>query len=154
MSLVSSNRIFKDMLDDTKTPFGYFYRITDTITGKYYVGIRYKKGIDFSNDLGVKYFSSSKKLQRLIKNTNINRFVFEIRKIFYFNDINFLHYTSENDIISMESLIKNRLVSYEEKALRRLKAGSNAKLFNLVSSYKDVLLMRTTRYKTDGGNIG
>lgn len=119
--------------------FGYVYRIKDTLNGKSYIGARYAKGIDIHNDLGFKYFGSSKLLNKARANSrNPNRrFVYEIRKIFVNN---ILLDKPNSDIISTgyshTNVLKHSLLSYESSLLKKLKAGSNPKLYNLVYSYE------------------
>lgn len=57
--------------------FYYIYKITEKTSGKFYIGARgSNKKPD--EDLGIKYFSSSKKVKNLISEIGIENFTFEI----------------------------------------------------------------------------
>lgn len=119
--------------------FGYVYRIKDTLNGKSYIGVRYAKGIDIHNDLGFKYFGSSKLLKKVrdgSRNPN-KRFVYEIRKIFVNNILLDNDKSCIMGICNKETKsLKDSILSYESSLLKKLKAGSNTKLYNLVYSYE------------------
>ena len=59
----------------------FTYLLKHISTNKYYYGVRFKKGCH-PNDLWTKYFTSSKKVKRLIKRYGKKSFIFEIRKTF------------------------------------------------------------------------
>ena len=59
----------------------FTYLIKHIPTNKYYYGVRFKKNCH-PNDLWTKYFTSSKKVKRLIKRYGKKSFQFEIRKTF------------------------------------------------------------------------
>ena len=86
----------------------YTYAIHFLITGQIYYGVRYAKGCHPS-ELGKKYFSSSKSVQRLINEHGIDNFRFEVRKCF-------------------DDPKKAR--DFETKVLQRLKVKSNPKFLN------------------------
>ena len=59
----------------------YVYKITHTISGKYYYGYRYanqKSNIAPELDLWIKYFTSSKHIKELIENDGIDSFTHDI----------------------------------------------------------------------------
>ena len=59
----------------------YTYIITHIVTNVKYYGVRYAKGCS-PNDLGTKYFSSSKAVKKIIKEEGVTAFKFEVRRIF------------------------------------------------------------------------
>jgi hypothetical protein len=59
----------------------FTYLLKHIPTNKYYYGVRFKKGCH-PNDFWTKYFTSSKKVKRLIKRYGKKSFIFEIRKTF------------------------------------------------------------------------
>jgi hypothetical protein len=59
----------------------YTYLLVHKISGRFYYGVRYSKNCD-PNDLGVKYFSSSKIVKTIVKNEGRDSFSYEVRKIF------------------------------------------------------------------------
>ena len=59
----------------------FTYLLKHIPTNKYYYGVRFKKGCH-PNDFWTKYFTSSKKVKRLIKRNGNKSFIFEIRKTF------------------------------------------------------------------------
>ena len=87
----------------------YTYTIKFLLTGQIYYGVRYAKGCH-PEELGIKYFSSSKTVKKLILEHGVNNFKFSIRKIF-------------------NNAQKAR--SHETKVLRRLKVKSNNNFLNL-----------------------
>lgn len=125
--------------------FGYLYRIKDTLNRKSYIGIRYAKGIDINNDLGVKYFGSSQLLSKQISIAKKpeRRFLFEIRRIFNAADGMALSEDRNSDsIVARDTNMaaqKNIILLYESRLLRKLKAGKNPRLYNLYSSYEHYL---------------
>lgn len=128
-------------LQDKKV-FGYVYRIKDLLLDKSYIGIRYKEGINIHQDLGIAYFTSSKVVRKILdRNQNKReRFVFEIRKIYYYPDTNMLLDYHKADIMGLyreeRKSLKLQICNYEKSLLKKLKAGTNPRLFNLVYSYK------------------
>ena len=60
----------------------YTYLIKHRPTGKVYYGFRGANKVDPHEDLWKNYFTSSKKVLNLIKETGIDSFDFEIRKVF------------------------------------------------------------------------
>jgi len=63
----------------------YTYLLKHIPTGTYYYGVRYqnvKKKIPIAEDLWTKYFTSSLKVEELIKEYGVSSFEFEIRKVF------------------------------------------------------------------------
>jgi hypothetical protein len=60
----------------------YTYLIKHRPTGKVYYGFRSANKVDPHEDLWKSYFTSSKKVINLIKETGVDSFDFEIRKIF------------------------------------------------------------------------
>jgi len=91
---LSTDDRFERLNFNNTNRYYYVYRITDTINNIYYYGSRVSD-IEPSNDLGIKYFSSSK-IKNEIRN-NINRFRFKILKIFNNNGDkvlyeSFIHY--------------------------------------------------------------
>lgn len=119
--------------------FGYVYRIKDLKLNKSYIGIRYKEGINIHRDLGVAYFTSSNGVKKLleINQNNRQRFVFEIRKIYYYPDTNVLLGYHKADIISTRKRLKLQICNYEKSLLKKLKAGTNPRLMNLVHGDND-----------------
>lgn len=91
----------------------YTYLITHIPSNKKYYGVRYAKGCH-PNDLGVKYFSSSKDLLDLIDQDGTESFLFEIRKTF----------------VSGQNACE-----WESKVLKRLKVHINDNWFNKVHNY-------------------
>lgn len=91
----------------------YTYLITQISTNKKYYGVRYAKGCH-PDDLGVKYFSSSKVLLPMIKQEGIESFKFEVRKIFN---------------------SKQKACEWESKVLRRLKVHINENWINKAHNY-------------------
>ena len=87
----------------------YTYIITHLPTNVKYYGVQYKKNCT-PEDLGVKYFSSSKVLKQLILEDGIENFSFEVRKIF-------------------ES--KHKALEWERKFLTRIDAARSPMWFNL-----------------------
>ena len=61
--------------------YHYVYRITNKILNKHYYGKRSSKKLP-KEDLGVNYFSSSKKLKHDIKIVGKENFKFKIIKVF------------------------------------------------------------------------
>lgn len=59
----------------------YTYLITHLASNVKYYGVRYAKSSQ-PEDLGVKYFSSSSAIKRIIKEEGVGAFRFEVRKIF------------------------------------------------------------------------
>jgi hypothetical protein len=59
----------------------YTYILVHKTSGKFYYGVRYSKNCD-PDDLGVKYFSSSKMVKTIIKNEGKDSFHYKVRKIF------------------------------------------------------------------------
>lgn len=123
--------------------FGYVYRIKDLKLNKSYIGIRYKEGINIHQDLGVAYFTSSKGVKRLleINQNNRQRFVFEIRKIFYYPVTNVLLDYHKAAIMGLyreeRKSLKLQICNYEKSLLKKLKAGTNPRLMNLVHGDND-----------------
>ena len=121
--------------------FGYVYRVKDRLLNMSYIGVRYAEGIDINSDLGVKYFSSSKTLLKQLHASKkpLQRFYFEIRKIFNYVVNNVLLDNHNSDIIGLyteqRNSLKNKLLSYEASLLEKLKAGNNPRLYNLVARY-------------------
>ena len=91
----------------------YTYLITHIPTNKKYYGVRYAKGCH-PNDLGTKYFSSSKDLLLMINRESIESFKFEVRKTF---------------------LSKQKACEWESKVLRRLKVHLNENWINKAHNY-------------------
>lgn len=77
----------------------YTYLIKCTVNNKFYYGVRWANKFPPSEDLWVKYFTSSKIVKSLIKEYGKEAFIFEIRKVF---------------------AKKNEAIAWEEKVLRRL----------------------------------
>ena len=86
----------------------YTYAIRFLNTGQIYYGVRYAKGC-YPEELGKKYFSSSKSVQKLIVEHGVDSFKFEVRKCF-------------------DDAKKAR--DFETKVLQRLKVKTNAKFLN------------------------
>lgn len=86
----------------------FTYLLTHKPTGKMYYGVRYKKGCS-PDDLWKKYFSSSKKVKKLIEEYGIDSFEYSIRKIF---------------LSSLDAR------NWETKVLTRLKVCQNDKWLN------------------------
>ena len=76
----------------------YTYLIINLLTNERYYGVRYSKNC-YPEELGIKYFSSSKIVQNLIKEKGIENFKFQIRKIF----------KNREDACSWESKVLRRL---------------------------------------------
>jgi hypothetical protein len=78
----------------------YTYLIKCTINNKYYYGVRWGNKLPPSEDLWVKYFTSSKVIKNLINQYGKDAFLFEVRKVF---------------------TTKQEAITWEETVLRRLK---------------------------------
>lgn len=87
----------------------YTYIITHISTGVHYYGVQYKSTA-VPEDLGVKYFSSSKILKKLIKEEGIENFTFQVRQIFD---------------------TKEEALNWERKFLTRVDAANSPMWFNL-----------------------
>lgn len=61
--------------------YPYTYRITSKTTGQHYYGVRYRKGCNPS-DFWVDYFTSSKRVHKLIEQYGKDDFTTQIRKTF------------------------------------------------------------------------
>ena len=78
----------------------YTYLIKCTINNKFYYGVRWGNKVPPSEDLWIKYFTSSKVIKNLINQYSKEAFLFEVRKIF---------------------TTKQEAIAWEEAVLRRLK---------------------------------
>jgi len=78
----------------------YTYLIKCTINNKFYYGVRWGNKVPPSEDLWVKYFTSSKVIKNLINQYGKEAFLFEVRKVF---------------------TTKQEAIAWEETVLRRLK---------------------------------
>jgi len=78
----------------------YTYLIKCTINNKFYYGVRWGNKVPPSEDLWIKYFTSSKVIKNLINQYGKDAFLFEVRKIF---------------------TTKQEAITWEETVLRRLK---------------------------------
>ena len=87
----------------------YTYIITHIPTNVKYYGVQYKKNAR-PEDIGTKYFSSSKSLKRLIEKEGISNFLFEVRKVF-------------------DS--KEKAIQWEKRFLTRINAAKSTMWFNL-----------------------
>lgn len=87
----------------------YTYTITHKPTGVRYYGARYAKDCTPS-DLGVTYFSSSKRLRQRILQEGVHMFEFKVRRVF-------------------DS--KHQCIMWESKVLKRVQAAQSDKWFNL-----------------------
>jgi group I intron endonuclease len=65
---------------DTNAP--YTYHLFCIPTQQHYYGVRWGNKVSPEKDLWLKYFSSCKKIKKLVKEHGKENFVFEIRKIF------------------------------------------------------------------------
>jgi hypothetical protein len=92
----------------------YTYCITHISTGLKYYGVRYARNCS-PNDLWVKYFSSSRIVQNIIRKDGASSFAAEIRKTFS---------------------TKKEALLWEEKVLRRLKVIENPNWLNQSISSK------------------
>lgn len=99
-----------------RTP--YTYAVLNKNTGKRYYGCRYAKNCH-PNDLWKTYFTSSKIIKSLVKDSGIDCWEIQIRQVF-------------NDIISCKF--------WEEKVLRRLGIPKNDKWYNQSIGGKSFLL--------------
>ena len=90
----------------------FTYLLKHLPTNKYYYGVKFKKNCN-PNDLWTKYFTSSKKVKKLIKKYGKKSFIFEIRKIFK---------TAQQAII------------WEHKVLRRMKVIYRNDFLNLTDN--------------------
>jgi ribosomal protein L39E len=90
----------------------YTYIITHIESNVKYYGVQYKKTSN-PNDLGVTYFSSSKVLKKLIKEEGVDKFKFEVRKIF---------------------IDKHKAIEWEKRFLTRIDAANSPMWFNLSNS--------------------
>ena len=93
----------------------YTYILKHIPSGRRYYGVRYGKGC-LPADLWVTYFSSSKRVKRLILETGKNSFEFQIRRTF-----------------------KNRhaAIAWEHKVLKRLNVAQNKNWINVCSGRFD-----------------
>ncbi len=91
-----------------KQTIPYTYTITFLKTGQIYYGVRFASGCHPA-ELGIKYFSSSNVIKRLIKEYGLKTFKFDVKKIF-----------------SDAQTARN----YETKVLRRLKVKENPNFLN------------------------
>lgn len=87
----------------------YTYIITHIPSNVKYYGVQYKKNAN-PEDLGVKYFSSSNVLKRLIKEEGIDNFTFQVRQIF-------------------DS--KEKALEWERRFLTKVNASASKEWFNL-----------------------
>jgi hypothetical protein len=78
----------------------YTYLIKCTINNKFYYGVRWGNKVLPSEDLWIKYFTSSKVIKNLINQYGKDAFLFEVRKVF---------------------ITKQEAITWEETVLRRLK---------------------------------
>lgn len=86
----------------------YTYLIKCTINNKFYYGVRWGNKLPPSQDLWIKYFTSSKIVKKLIQDYGKESFIFEIRKTFK---------------------TKTEAISWEETVLRRLKVLKNSNVW-------------------------
>jgi len=93
-------------VDNIYTPFTY--RITFKLTGQHYYGVRTRRGCH-PGELWTNYFTSSKKIKRLITEHGVDSFIFEIRKTF-------------SD--------KASAIEWEHRVLKRLDVVNNEHWFN------------------------
>ena len=77
----------------------YTYLIKSKTTGKCYYGVRWANKVSPSNDLWIKYFTSSNQVKNLINLYGKNDFLFEVRKIF----------TTKQEAILWEETVLKRL---------------------------------------------
>ena len=77
----------------------YTYLIKCTINNKYYYGVRWANKVSPSQDLWIKYFTSSKVIKNLINQYGKDAFIFEIRKTF----------TTKQEAIAWEETVLRRL---------------------------------------------
>lgn len=109
----------------------YTYLITHIPSNKKYYGVRYANGCH-PNDLGVKYFSSSKDLLKLIEQDGTESFLFEVRKIFASGQ---------------------KACEWESKVLKRLKVHTNDNWFNKVHNYTFSMYNREVVEKVRHSNL-
>ena len=94
----------------------YTYLIKHRPTGKVYYGFRGANKVEPHEDLWKHYFTSSKKVQSLIKETGVDSFDYEIRKIFD---------TKEQAILWETRVLKKCNVLHDDRWLNANVAGYN-----------------------------
>ena len=106
-----------------RTPFTYTIHCIDENVN--YYGVRFARGCH-PDELGVKYFSSSKTVKRLIKHYGVARFVFNVRKVFNSPE---------------------KAIAWETKVLCRLDAAHNPRWLNKHNNPGEASILRriTTR---------
>lgn len=106
----------------------YTYLITNKIDGKRYYGCRYSAEASH-NDLGKNYFSSSRRVQDEIMRIGIDNFIFEIRHSFRKEYIEVIEGRLSRD------QLKDIVLAYESKVLRRLNVAKNDAWYNKFVNY-------------------
>jgi hypothetical protein len=121
----------------------YTYLIKCTINNKFYYGVRWGNKVPPSEDLWVKYFTSSKVIKNLINRYGKDAFLFEVRKVF----------TTKQEAIAWEETVLRRLKVLKSSDIWLNKCISKAIRYD-IHPRKGVVVSEETRQKISKSNTG
>jgi hypothetical protein len=121
----------------------YTYLIKCTINNKFYYGVRWGNKVPSSEDLWIKYFTSSKVIKNLINQYGKDVFLFKVRKVF----------TTKQEAIAWEETVLRRLKVLKSPDIWLNKCISKAIRYD-IHPRKGIILSEQTKEKISKSNIG
>jgi len=121
----------------------YTYLIKCTINNKFYYGVRWGNKVPPSEDLWVKYFTSSKVIKNLINQYGKEAFLFEVRKVF----------TTKQEAIAWEETVLRRLRVLKSSDIWLNKCISKAIRYD-IHPRKGAIVSEETKKKISNSNKG
>jgi hypothetical protein len=121
----------------------YTYLIKCTINNKCYYGVRWGNKLPPSEDLWIKYFTSSKVIKNLVNQYGKDAFLFEIRNVF----------TTKQEAITWEETVLRRLKVLKSPDKWLNKCISKAIRYD-IHPRKGAIVSKETRQKISNSNKG